>query len=136
VWLAFKYVIFALLAILVNMGVQHLTSVVYAGFLELYVSMAAGTLTGLVVKYLLDKRFIFYDQTIGLRQMSEKFFIYSAIGGITTLIFWGFEISFDWIFETKRMRYLGGVIGLIIGYWTKYQLDKRIVFTPKSGSGR
>ena len=132
VWLSLKYTVFALLAIAVNLGVQHLISMVYAGFLELYVCLAAGTLAGLIVKYLLDKQYIFYDQTTGLRKMGEKFFIYSAIGGITTLIFWGFEISFDWIFETKRMRYLGGIIGLIIGYWTKYQLDKRIVFLPDS----
>jgi hypothetical protein len=26
------------------------------------------------------------------------------------------------------MRYLGGLIGLAIGYWTKYRLDKRYVF--------
>jgi hypothetical protein len=26
------------------------------------------------------------------------------------------------------MRYLGGVIGLAIGYLTKYHLDKRFVF--------
>jgi len=26
------------------------------------------------------------------------------------------------------MRYVGGVIGLAIGYYVKYQLDKRYVF--------
>ena len=26
------------------------------------------------------------------------------------------------------MRYVGGVIGLAIGYWAKYRLDKRFVF--------
>jgi len=135
-WLSLKYTVFAFLAIMVNLVMQHLASVIYAGFLELYVSMAVGTLAGLVVKYFLDKRFIFYDQTMGLRQMSRKFFLYSAIGGITTLVFWGFEISFDWIFETKEMRYFGGLIGLVIGYWGKYQLDKRIVFIPATGSRR
>ena len=42
------------------------------------------------------------------------------MGLATTVIFWGFE--------TKEMRYLGGIIGLAIGYLTKYHLDKRYVF--------
>ena len=31
-------------------------------------------------------------------------------------------------FETKEMRYLGGILGLMIGYICKYYLDKRYVF--------
>ena len=30
------------------------------------------------------------------------------------------------------MRYLGGVIGLAIGYLTKYHLDKRYVFRTEA----
>ena len=30
------------------------------------------------------------------------------------------------------MRYLGGMIGLAIGYLTKYHLDKRYVFRTES----
>jgi hypothetical protein len=30
------------------------------------------------------------------------------------------------------MRYIGGVLGLSIGYYIKYQLDKRFVFVDKS----
>jgi hypothetical protein len=47
---------------------------------------------------------------------------------VTTAIFWGFEFGFDRLFQSKDMRYLGGLIGLAIGYWTKYRLDKRYVF--------
>jgi hypothetical protein len=50
------------------------------------------------------------------------------MGLATTFIFWGFEFGFQHLFETKEMRYLGGIIGLAIGYLTKYQLDKRYVF--------
>ena len=46
----------------------------------------------------------------------------------TTAIFWGFEYGFWLAFGTARMRYLGGVIGLVIGYVTKYHLDKHFVF--------
>ena len=50
------------------------------------------------------------------------------MGLVTTAIFWGFEFTFDAIYQTKEMRYVGGVIGLAIGYYVKYQLDKRFVF--------
>ena len=52
------------------------------------------------------------------------------MGIMTTVIFWGFEILFDYIFHTKAWRYAGGVLGLTIGYSIKYYLDKRFVFTP------
>ena len=47
-------------------------------------------------------------------------------------IFWGLEFGFNWVFHTKEMRYLGGIIGLAIGYLIKYQLDKRFVFRGDS----
>ena len=50
------------------------------------------------------------------------------MGVFTTLIFWSLEFGFTLLFQTKEMRYLGGIIGLAIGYFTKYQLDKRFVF--------
>ena len=37
------------------------------------------------------------------------------------------------VFETKEMRYLGGVLGLAIGYLAKYHLDKRYVFRAGLG---
>ena len=50
------------------------------------------------------------------------------MGVVTTVIFWGFEFAFDAIWNSMEMRYTGGVIGLAIGYYVKYQLDKRYVF--------
>ena len=50
----------------------------------------------------------------------------------TTVIFWGFEFGFDHLFATKEMRYLGGILGLAIGYLSKYFLDKRYVFRSLS----
>jgi hypothetical protein len=34
------------------------------------------------------------------------------------------------------MRYLGGIIGLAIGYLMKYRLDRRYVFPPGCGMTR
>ncbi|MCE1274677.1 MAG: GtrA family protein [Chlorobiales bacterium] len=50
------------------------------------------------------------------------------MGVVTTVIFWGFEFGFDHLFGTRELRYLGGMIGLGIGYVSKYHLDKQFVF--------
>ena len=50
------------------------------------------------------------------------------MSGLSTLIFWAFELSFDWLFEARYMRYVGAIIGLSIGYGLKYILDKQFVF--------
>jgi len=82
-----------------------------------------------VVKYLLDKRWIFADAETGLRAHSRKFSLYSAMGLITTAIFWASETAFWLAFGTHEARELGAVLGLAAGYVVKYQLDKRFVFT-------
>ncbi len=94
--------------------------------------MAAGTGVGLVVKYILDKRYIFRFRARNVVHDSRVFLLYALMGLATTAIFWGFEFGFHHIFASKEMRYLGGVIGLAIGYLTKYQLDKRFVFRTEA----
>lgn len=130
--LILRYSGFAVLAVLVNLGTQRLVLALpweRAG-LALAAAIAAGTLTGLVVKYLLDKRWIFFDMETGAAAHGKKFALYSAMGLITTAIFWGSETLFWLIWKTDPMRELGAVLGLTVGYVTKYQLDKRYVFAP------
>lgn len=91
--------------------------------------MIWGTLAGLIVKYVLDKKYIFQFQTKDIKEDSIKFVLYSLMGIVTTLIFWGFELTFDAVFSFEQAKYAGAVFGLSIGYMTKYQLDKRYVFT-------
>ncbi|MDG2337972.1 MAG: GtrA family protein [Gammaproteobacteria bacterium] len=52
---------------------------------------------------------------------------------VTTAIFWGSDIGFDWFLGGKAARYLGAVIGLSIGYGVKYRLDEHYVFTGQKG---
>ena len=125
---AIRYTIFALISTLVNLLAQYGSFAVYSGFLDLYVAMAVGTLAGLVVKYVLDKKFIFYHTVESRKEDAQKFFLYSLMGVFTTLIFWGFEIAFDALFRGESAKYVGAVIGLAIGYVVKYFLDKRFVF--------
>ena len=90
--------------------------------------MFFGTLTGLIAKYILDKKYIFYYVVKDKKEDSQKFILYSIMGVFTTLIFWGFEIGFDYIFDSEIAKYIGAIIGLSIGYITKYFLDKKFVF--------
>ncbi|MEO0370808.1 MAG: GtrA family protein [Pseudomonadota bacterium] len=134
--LAFRYTAFAVVAVLVNLATQRV--VLAMGWqsegIALALAIAAGTITGLLVKYVLDKRWIFYDDTAGAQAQSKQFALYSAMGLVTTAIFWGTETLFWAIWRTDVMRELGAVIGLTIGYVTKYQLDKRFVFAPRAVS--
>ena len=122
------YTLFAIAATAANIAAQDLFIRTYKGSLNILISVIIGTVVGLIVKYILDKRYIFGFKPRSVAHDTQTFVLYTLMGLATTLIFWGFEFSFHYFFETKEMRYLGGVIGLAIGYLTKYHLDKRFVF--------
>ena len=126
--IAFKYILFAVLATLLNLSAQETAVRTYDGSFATYLAMAFGTLTGLVSKYLLDKKYIFQLITTSHREDLRKFTLYGLTGVATTAIFWSFELGFDTLIGGKIARYTGAIIGLSIGYGVKYQLDKRYVF--------
>ena len=127
--LVLRYTVFAVIATIVNLGVQRLVLTQGNDGLTFALAVAAGTLAGLVIKYILDKRWIFYDLETGVKAHGHKFSLYTAMGLITTAIFWGTETTFWLIWHTDVMRELGAIIGLSIGYIVKYNLDRRFVFT-------
>ncbi|MGZ4995160.1 MAG: GtrA family protein [Methylobacter sp.] len=130
--LAITYTAFAIIATIANIATQDITIHIYAGVYPVMLSVTAGTAAGLILKYILDKRYIFRFQTRNITHNSKIFVLYTLMGIITTMIFWCFEFGFNHFFQTKQMRYFGGVIGLAIGYIVKYRLDKRFVFrAPK-----
>ena len=129
--LAIKYTVFAAISTLFNLLFQYFSFFVYTGFGALYVALFIGTLAGLVVKYILDKKFIFYHVIENKKDDAKKFALYSLMGIFTTIIFWGTEIAFDALFENPNAKYMGAVIGLSIGYVIKYFLDKKYVFIYK-----
>jgi putative flippase GtrA len=140
--LGLRYTAFAVLATLANLAAQRL--VLHIGGLWLpapgdglllAAAIVAGTGTGLVLKYLLDKRWIFADPETGLKAHSRKFSLYTAMGLITTAIFWGFETAAWWIWQSDLAREAGAILGLAIGYVVKYQLDRRFVFRSAPGIG-
>lgn len=135
--LVLAYSAFAVIATLANLGAQRVVLAVGEGGLGFSVALVVGTGVGLVVKYLLDKRWIFRDRYGGARDEGRKFSLYTAMGLVTTAIFWGTETAFWWVWGTDLMREAGAVLGLAIGYVVKYRLDRRYVFTgvPSPGAG-
>jgi putative flippase GtrA len=129
--LILRYAAFAVIATVANLATQRVvlqfgdTGTLFA------LAVGAGTIVGLFIKYLLDKRWIFYDLATGIKKHSRKFSLYTAMGVVTTAIFWGMETAFWLIWQTDVMRELGAVIGLTIGYVVKYNLDQRFVFTDR-----
>jgi putative flippase GtrA len=127
--LILRYTVFAVIATLANLATQRLVLIQGDNAPWFAAAVAAGTLVGLVVKYVLDKRWIFADTSTGMKAHGRKFTLYTAMGLVTTAIFWGTETAFWWIWQTDAMRELGAVLGLSVGYVVKYNLDRRFVFT-------
>jgi putative flippase GtrA len=128
--LILRYAGFAVIAVAANLAAQRavlwgadpVTAPRFAA------ALAVGTLVGLVVKYLLDKRWIFFDRTSGARAQGAQFALYALMGVVTTAIFWVTETAFWLIWGNDLAREAGAILGLSVGYITKYALDRRFVF--------
>lgn len=128
------YAAFAVIATLMNFGAQALTVRIWPLPLPVPAAVMAGTLAGLVVKYLLDKRYIFRFTTQNLGHDGRLFMLYALMSVVTTVIFWSSEFGFGAVFGTESARYVGGALGLLVGYAAKYQLDLRFVFREWSAA--
>ena len=126
--LTFKYILFCIFAILVNLVTQRIILGLILIENNYFFALVLGTLTGLITKYILDKNYIFSDYDNSIKNNSKKFTLYTFNGIFTTVIFWGTESLFFFVYATALARELGAVIGLSIGYFLKYRLDKKFVF--------
>ncbi len=123
-----RYIFFCIIATLVNLLTQRIfldLAVVRAPY---FIALIFGTIMGLITKYFLDKNFIFNDYRNSFSNNYEMFSRYTFNGVFTTIIFWGTESFFFFVYATSFARELGAVIGLSIGYCLKYRLDERFVF--------
>ena len=134
--LILRYAAFAILAMAANLLAQRGVLAYDQSPFGFAAALGVGTLVGLLVKYVLDKGWIFYDRATTLRSHGKKFSLYTATGVITTLIFWSTETVFWLVWHTEWMREIGAVVGLTLGYVVKYQLDRRYVFTDPRLVGR
>lgn len=133
--LAALYALFGAIATAANLGAQGLVH----GTLDLpeggvgfgyWLALGFGTGVGLVAKYVLDKRWIFDDRSTGAAAHGKRFALYTVMGVATTVIFWGMQTGFVLFWDHPAALYIGGALGLSIGYVVKYRLDKAFVFTP------
>jgi putative flippase GtrA len=108
--IAVLYTFFAVLSTAINIGSQMLSIWIYKGPLSVEISILVGTAMGLPLRYFLEKRYIFNFTSKNLVHDGKLFVFYSAMGVITTLIFWGTEYAFHVIYDTDFMRYLGGIL--------------------------
>lgn len=106
-----------------------------SGPMALAIAIACGTGAGLVLKYLLDKRWIFHDRSRGAAAHAKRFSLYALIGLLTTTLFWGAEAAAWAIWRSNVARETGAALGLIVGYVVKYHLDRRFVFSSSDATG-
>lgn len=129
--LILRYVAFAAVATVANLGAQRVVLSLGESPAYFTAALIIGTGLGLVVKYALDKVWIFADQTTGIRERGRQFSLYTAMGLVTTAIFWVTEALFWAVWQTHAAREIGALLGLAIGYAVKYRLDRRYVFTQR-----
>lgn len=124
---ALRYALFAGIAIASNLLAQAASLSLYRGPFAIAAAIAAGTVVGLLVKFQLDRRLIFYAPPASVA--SGTFLSYAGTGAFTTIIFWGTE-TLAYLASGRKLwaLYAGGLVGLIIGNAVKYRLDKRFVF--------
>lgn len=131
--LAGLYLLFAALATGANLCTQAAlravagagTGPVGAGY---WAALIGGTGVGLVVKYLLDRRWIFGERSAGAAAHARQFPAYTLTGVATTAIFWVTQTGAYLLVGSAAALYAGGALGLAVGYAIKYRLDRRFVF--------
>ncbi len=127
--LTLRYVAFAIAATVGNLATQRLVMDAGDQTRGYYAALLAGTVVGLVIKYFLDKRWIFADSSSGMAAHGRNFSLYALMGVATTVIFWGSETLFWLTWGSQTARETGAILGLAVGYFIKYRLDRRFVFT-------
>ena len=122
---AIRYAAFALVAAAANLLTQEATMRSYHGPWPRGAALASGTAVGLLLKYLLDSRFIFHARVAGAIKGVARFFRYVLTSIVSTGLFWAIELAFARFLDSPAV---GGAIGLAAGYALKYLLDSRLVF--------
>ena len=129
-----RYVLFAVVAGFANLAAQEAVVRVMPT-LPLMVAILIGTVVGFVSKYILDKKWIFLDPYEGHGTEARKVMIYGSSSVATTLLFWAAELLFWHVTGSVEGKYTGAVLGLSLGNFVKYRLDRYFVFNRASYRG-
>jgi len=130
---------FAFCSILINLTIQQISKILLKNtqldFIHFFnldiafiIQLISGTVAGFIFKFIVDKFIVFREKHESIQKTSKQILVYLFFAVITTIIFWGFEISFNHFFVFCNRDLIGGFIGLIIGYTIKYLLDRKWVF--------
>jgi len=122
------YTLIAVFSILINISSQMASIWFYRGPFAIEISILVGTVIGLPSRYFLEKHYVFSFKSKNIVHDGKLFLTYSFMSLNTTGIFWVTEYAFHLLYSSEIMRYIGGVIGLAIGFYLKYHLDKKYVF--------
>jgi putative flippase GtrA len=128
-----RYIGFAAIATAANLLTQQLVIILYGGVYRLQISILAGTGIGFILKYALDKNYVFHERGQSTKQTGgpKEVALYGLTGVLTTFLFWAIEISAWQIFHLASAKFAGAVLGIALGYWLKFELDKRFVFAGR-----
>ena len=96
----FNYTLFSIYAILLNLFFQEFSFIILIKG-NIYVSIIVGTIAGLILKYYLDKKYIFNFNTDGVIKETKIFILYSITGIFTTFIFWTLELVFHYFLRLR-----------------------------------
>lgn len=130
------YIAFAVFSLGINLAVQR--AILDPNKDDLYrlvLAIASGSICALLVKYNLDKNWIF-TQSKSFESDRKQFLYYSLFGIVTTIIFFVIEFLFWITFKNHLMREFGAILGASIGYYTKYKLDDKYVFRSSQKTSR
>lgn len=98
---------------------------------QVVIAMFFGTGVGLVVKYLLVKKYAFAFKPQNRQHEAKIFFIYGVLGAVVTFLFWGIELVFHYWVPIPAARQIGTVVGLVICSYVKFIMDRDYVFVQK-----
>jgi len=123
----FHYLILCFFAIILNITSQHIFLFYYIGSYAIEISILIGTLVTFFLRFLLEKKFIFFKDKFSFKTES-MLYMYFVSSVLATLIFWICEYSFHLLFDSDPIRYFGALIGLFAGFYVKYKMDKSLTF--------
>lgn len=96
--------------------------------LSFWSSYSVGLFVGFVLKYLLDKKYVFNDGYENRNAETRKAGLYAFMSILCTILSVCITGSFKIVFGVQLAKKVGWFLGLILGYTAKFFLDKKYVF--------
>tara|TARA_B100000989_G_scaffold299003_1_gene291845 strand:- start:5206 stop:5595 length:390 start_codon:yes stop_codon:yes gene_type:complete len=124
-----KYILVSLISIIANIALQILFLEVYTKMYRVELSIIIATALTMPARYVLERKFIF--SRIRYSSDTKSFLVYTFSACIATVIFIVTEYVFHLVFANDALRYLGGMIGLSLGFYFKFWFDTLKVYEGK-----